>query len=161
MAITHALAHTAPHHTMPPGELLAYVNDRLASRYTDNGTFVTAFYGVFDPEDRSFTYASAGHNPPRVKRCSDGSMFVLNQAQAVPLGIMKGVEYPEARAELIPHDQVILYHRRHHRGLQRQRRALRRRKTRRGARQLRHRRESAHPQRAFERRSVHSGQAGR
>ena len=109
MAITHALAHTAPHHTMPPGELLAYVNDRLASRYTDNGTFVTAFYGVFDPEDRSFTYASAGHNPPRVKRCSDGSMFVLNQAQAVPLGIMKGVEYPEARAELIPHDQVILY----------------------------------------------------
>ncbi|MEO1535710.1 MAG: PP2C family protein-serine/threonine phosphatase [Planctomycetota bacterium] len=109
MAITHALAHTAPDECMSPGNLLAYVNDRLSKRYTDNGTFVTAFYGVFDPADLSFVYASAGHNPPRVKRCSDGSMFVLNQAQSLPLGIMEGVEFPEARAELIPGDQVVLY----------------------------------------------------
>lgn len=109
MAITHALAHTAPNECMSPGKLLAYVNERLAKRYTDNGTFVTAFYGVFDPADCSFVYASAGHNPPRVKRCSDGSMFILNQAQSVPLGIMEGVEFDEARTELIKHDQVILY----------------------------------------------------
>ncbi len=109
MAITHALAHTAPDECMAPGNLLAYVNKRLSKRYTDNGTFVTAFYGVFDPRDCSFVYASAGHNPPRVKRCSDGSMFILNQAQAVPLGIMEDVEFPEARAELIPGDQVVLY----------------------------------------------------
>ncbi|MEO1584592.1 MAG: PP2C family protein-serine/threonine phosphatase [Planctomycetota bacterium] len=109
MAITHALAHTAPHECLSPGKLLEYVNERLVNRYTDNGTFVTAFYGVFDPADRSFTYASAGHNPPRVKRCSDGSMFILNQAQSLPLGIIAGTEFPEARAELIPHDQVVLY----------------------------------------------------
>ncbi len=109
MAITHALAHTAPNECVAPRHLLGYVNDRLSRRYTENGTFVTAFYGVFDPADRSFVYSSAGHNPPRVKRCSDGSMLVLNQAQAVPLGIMEGVEFAEARAELIPGDQVILY----------------------------------------------------
>ncbi|MEO0629155.1 MAG: PP2C family protein-serine/threonine phosphatase [Planctomycetota bacterium] len=109
MAITHALAHTAPDECMSPGNLLSYVNNRLSKRYTDNGTFVTAFYGVFDPADLSFVYASAGHNPPRVKRCSDGSMFVLNQAQSLPLGIMEGVEFPEAKAELIPGDQVVLY----------------------------------------------------
>ena len=109
MAITHALAHTAPHECMSPGELLAYVNNRLASRYTDNGTFVTAFYGIFDPADRSFVYASAGHNPPRVKRCSDGSMFILDRAQSLPLGILPEVDYPIARAELTPGDQVVLY----------------------------------------------------
>ncbi|MEM1071445.1 MAG: PP2C family protein-serine/threonine phosphatase [Planctomycetota bacterium] len=109
MAITHALAHTAPSDCLPPGELLAYVNDRLTSRYTSQGTFVTAFYAVYDPSDRSLVYASAGHNPPRVKRCSDGSMFVLDAAQSLPLGIAEGIEYAESRAELIPGDQVVLY----------------------------------------------------
>ena len=109
MAITHALAHTAPDKCMAPANLLGYVNNRLSKRYTDNGTFVTAFYGVFDPADRTFVYSSAGHNPPRVKRCSDGSMFILNRAQSVPLGIMEGVEFTEATAELIPGDQVVLY----------------------------------------------------
>lgn len=109
MAITHALAHTAPSECLPPGKLLAYVNDRLAHRYTTDGTFITAFYAVFDPVDRTLTYSSAGHNPPRLKRCSDGSMFVLDRAQAVPLGIVPGFEFPEAVATLVRGDQVILY----------------------------------------------------
>ncbi|MGP1273481.1 MAG: PP2C family protein-serine/threonine phosphatase [Phycisphaerales bacterium] len=109
MAIMHALAHTAPSDTLPPGKLLEYVNDRLAARYTSQGTFVTAFYGIFDPADRSFVYSSAGHNPPRVKRCSDGSMFILDGAQALPLGIAEHIDYPEARVELVPGDQVVLY----------------------------------------------------
>lgn len=109
MAIMHALAHTAPHDTMAPGALLAYVNDRLAARYTANGTFVTAFYAIFDPKDRSLIYASAGHNPPRVKRCSDGTMFILDQAQSLPLGIAENISYDEARVSLIQGDQVVLY----------------------------------------------------
>ena len=109
MAIMHALAHTAPHDTMAPGALLGYVNDRLAARYTANGTFVTAFYAIFDPNDRSLTYASAGHNPPRVKRCSDGTMFILDRAQSLPLGIAEHIEFAEATVSLIQGDQVVLY----------------------------------------------------
>lgn len=109
MAITHALAHTAPSRCLPPGKLLEYVNDRLAARYTAQGTFVTAFYGIYDPSDRSLDYSCAGHNPPRVKRCSDGTMFVLNRAQSLPLGIAESLTFDEARIDLAPGDQLVLY----------------------------------------------------
>src|SRR5262249_5215010 len=70
MGITHSLAHTytGPHDN--PGQFLAYLNERLYARYTsDSSSFVTAFYGIYDPPTRQFRYASAGHNPPRLQRC--------------------------------------------------------------------------------------------
>src|SRR5439155_19494004 len=57
MAITHALAHARPGTHKPPVELLKYLNHQLTSRYTRDGTFVTAFYAVLDPTQRSLVYA--------------------------------------------------------------------------------------------------------
>lgn len=110
MAITHCLAHTLPHCSACPGELLAYVNNHLADRYTNGGgKFVTAFYGVYDVNDRSLTYASAGHNPPRVKRCNDGTLFNLDAVGDVPLGIMPDVRYETETVKLVPGDQIVFY----------------------------------------------------
>jgi sigma-B regulation protein RsbU (phosphoserine phosphatase) len=110
MAVTHTIAHTHPGPPTPPGRLLSHVNHHLAARYTGNsGTFVTAFYGIYDPATRSLTYACAGHNPPRVKRCSDGSLLSLNGAQGLPLGIADGVKYEEGFQQLQVGDQVVLY----------------------------------------------------
>lgn len=109
MAIMHALAHTYPGTTTQPKELLAYVNERLAAHYTADGNFITAFYAIYDPSDLTLTYASAGHNPPRLKRCSDGSMFVLDEAQSIPLGILDDVQYVQTTMQLVRGDQVILY----------------------------------------------------
>ena len=110
MAVTHSLAHTHPKGHRPPSELLEYVNEHLAARYTsENGTFVTAFYGVYDPRTRELTYASAGHNPPRVKRCEDGSVFTLDGARGLPLGILPGETYPETKVRFTPGDQAIFY----------------------------------------------------
>ncbi len=109
MAILHALAHTFPGHTTQPADLLNYVNNKLSKHYVSDGNFVTAFYAVYDPADMTLTYASAGHNPPRVKRCSDGSMFVLDEAQSLPLGITPDIEFEQSTARLIRGDQVILY----------------------------------------------------
>ena len=109
MAIMHALAHTIPGDVIQPGELLGYVNDKLAQHYTSDGNFITAFYGIYDPSNKSLTYAGAGHNPPRVKRCSDGSMFVLDQARSIPLGIVPETKYEQHTVELVSGDQVILY----------------------------------------------------
>ncbi len=110
MAITHALAHTYPGTQLRPGELLEHVNGHLHARYTTAGdTFVTAFYGIYDPQTRRLTYASAGHNPPRLKRCSDGSLALLNAAGGLPLGLVPETRYEEAVSQLVPGDQLVLY----------------------------------------------------
>src|SRR5579871_1604239 len=79
MAITHCIAHTHPGPPVPPGKVLAYINDHLTARYTSSSeTFVTAFYGIYDPAGKELIYACAGHNPPRLKRCQDGTLVVLD-----------------------------------------------------------------------------------
>jgi sigma-B regulation protein RsbU (phosphoserine phosphatase) len=110
MAITHSVAHGYPGPPTPPGRLLAHVNERLARTYTgESGTFVTAFYGIFDPRSRTLTYASAGHNPPRLKRCADGSVASLDAAGGLPLGLFGDMSYDQAELRMVPGDQLVLY----------------------------------------------------
>ena len=110
MAITHSLAHGYPDHPTPPSLLLSHINDRLAQLYTaDGGTFVTAFYGIFDPASRRFSYASAGHNPPRLKRCGAGTLEALDAVGGFPLGLFPEVVYEQAELSLAPGDQIVLY----------------------------------------------------
>lgn len=110
MAVTHCIAHTNPGAAQPPAQVLDYINRRLTSLYTEqNGSFVTAFYGVYDPDKRTFEYACAGHPPPLLKRCQDGSMMELDCAGGFPLGVMEDGEYDEATLQLQVGDQLILY----------------------------------------------------
>ena len=110
MAVTHSLAHSYPGPAMPPSRLLEHVNHHLAARYTaQSDTFVTAFYGVYDPANRTLTYASAGHNPPRLKRCVDGTLALLDGTNGLPLGIAPGQTYREQTWQLVPGDQLVLY----------------------------------------------------
>jgi sigma-B regulation protein RsbU (phosphoserine phosphatase) len=110
MAVTHSLAHTYPESHDRPGTLLEYLNRKLHELYTSNSdTFVTAFYGIYDPKTRLLTYSSAGHNPPRLKRCLDGSLALLDEAGGLPLGIARHVSYPDAHHQLVPGDQLVLY----------------------------------------------------
>jgi sigma-B regulation protein RsbU (phosphoserine phosphatase) len=110
MAVTHSLAHSHTGPAMPPGALLAHVNRHLAERYTSSSdSFVTAFYGIFDPATRRLTYASAGHNPPRVKRCADGHLFLLQGRRGLPLGIDADQQYVEEVCQLVPGDELVLY----------------------------------------------------
>jgi sigma-B regulation protein RsbU (phosphoserine phosphatase) len=110
MAITHSLAHSYGGPPTPPGELLSHLNYHLCRRYTSySDTFVTAFYGIYDPSERSLTYASAGHNPPRLKRCQDGSLALLDAVRGLPLGIFPDEKYKESVHHLVPGDQLVLY----------------------------------------------------
>ena len=110
MAVTHSIAHTLPGSAEPPGNLLGYLNCHLGARYTrDTGTFVTAFYAIYDPATRQITYASAGHNPPRLKRCADGTRSTLDGVQRLPLGISAEETYPERTLQLQPGDQLVFY----------------------------------------------------
>ncbi len=110
MAVTHSLAHSYCGPGDPPGKLLEYVNHHLSMRYTfHSDTFVTAFYGIYDPAQRSLVYACAGHNPPRLKRCVDGSLLQLDGVRGLPLGINLLEKYATATYRLVPGDQLVLY----------------------------------------------------
>jgi sigma-B regulation protein RsbU (phosphoserine phosphatase) len=110
MAVTHSLAHAFCHQPTNPSEMLEHLNERLCRQYTTtNGLFVTAWYAVYDPAKRELAYASAGHNPPRVKRCEDGSIFSLDKVGGMPLGIMADEEYEAGVQTLRPGDQIIFY----------------------------------------------------
>ena len=110
MAITHSLAHGLPGNPDPPAVLLGHVNRQLCRRYnSSNEGFVTAFYGVFDPSRRTLTYACAGHNPPRLKRCGEDSVHSLDEIGGPPLGLIDELEYDETTVTLEPDDTLAFY----------------------------------------------------
>jgi sigma-B regulation protein RsbU (phosphoserine phosphatase) len=110
MAVTHCIAHTHPGPPVPPAKVLGYLNQHLATRYAHlSETFVTAFYGIYDPGSQVLCYSCAGHNPPRLKRCRDGSLLSLDRARGLPLGIQAVEAYEEEELLLQPGDQVVFY----------------------------------------------------
>lgn len=110
MAILHAIAHMRPGEPDPPSHVLRDLNAALAARYTmTSGTFVTAFYGVYDPRSRRLSYASAGHNPPLLLDGRTGAVGRLDRAQGLPLGVLDDTTYPDASTPLDPGDTLVLY----------------------------------------------------
>src|SRR5262249_7449086 len=67
------------------------------------------FYGIYDPSRRELTYACAGHNPPRLKRCADGTIDSLDGVSGLPLGVLAGESYGQTSRVLVPGDQIVFY----------------------------------------------------
>ena len=108
MAVTHSIAHMLTEPPMPPSTLMHFVNRHLTARYTNgSGTFVTAFYGIYDPATGTLSYASAGHPPGRVLR--KGAITALDGKRSIPLGIDATENYVDSSAQLEAGDTLILY----------------------------------------------------
>lgn len=72
-----------------PGEVLAKVNDFVVDDMK-KGMFVTMFYIILDSRNRRIHYASAGHNPMILHRCSTDQTYYLN-----PKGFPVGISLPD------------------------------------------------------------------
>jgi sigma-B regulation protein RsbU (phosphoserine phosphatase) len=108
MAVTHSIAHMLGGPSCPPSRMMNFVNQHLTARYTGgSGTFVTAFYGVYDPATRTLSYSSAGHPAPRLIRSR--RLIPVNHLAGLPLGIDEAEAYPDARLTLQPGDTLVLY----------------------------------------------------
>jgi sigma-B regulation protein RsbU (phosphoserine phosphatase) len=83
--------------TIPsPAELLCLLNNEICETAT-RGMFVTMAAGVYDPKTGVTCIANAGHEPPV---CHNKDGFSITEAGAPPLGIVPGIEIPEAELDL-------------------------------------------------------------
>ena len=109
MAMTRTLLHGQCYQCASPPELLERTNQQLCT-YSDrlSGSFVTAFYGVYDPRERVLTYSSAGHNPPLLV---DAGIRVreLDDAHAMPLAVERDAEFSQGEVRLGAGDTLLLY----------------------------------------------------
>ena len=108
MAMLHAILHGYEGPDFSPASVIRYANRRLATSLIEN-SFVTAFFGVYDPSTGSLAFARAGHNPPRLKRGGTGEIIALDGGAALPLGITLDHPVEQDRVVLEPHDTLVLY----------------------------------------------------
>jgi len=90
-----------------PAQVLALANDLLCAR-NPMDLFVTACYGLFDPQDGSFEYASAGHHPPMIRR-HNGVVETLPTTKDMALGVLNDMQYSEHRTRLQSGDTLLMY----------------------------------------------------
>lgn len=108
-AVVHATLHGSPDRS-DPAVLLTYLNGRLrGSREEWSGSFVTAFYAVYDPSRRSIAYASAGHPPARLFSHADGAVRALDGSRGLPLGIVTDDTFVTATVSAGAGDVLVLY----------------------------------------------------
>jgi sigma-B regulation protein RsbU (phosphoserine phosphatase) len=70
--------------------------------------FVTVFYGVLDPAQRTLRYARAGHDRPLLYSASTGECRFL-AADGMLLGLLEEVRLEEVDVALHPGDLLVLY----------------------------------------------------
>jgi signal transduction histidine kinase/DNA-binding response OmpR family regulator/anti-sigma regulatory factor (Ser/Thr protein kinase) len=90
---------------LPPADVLEHLDGVVRELGDDN--IVTCIYAVFDPYDRTLTYANAGHLPPLV-RTAAGAVLRLGGAESAPLGAVSG-PVVEHQITLDADDVLALY----------------------------------------------------
>lgn len=108
MAMLRAILHCYEVNDPSPDLFMQYANDRLIRSGLD-GSFITAFFAVYDPKRTTLTYARCGHNIPRLYRAATGHIEQLEADGSPPLGILPEIESRSAAIKLEPGDLVCLY----------------------------------------------------
>jgi len=71
--------------------------------------FVTAFYGILDPENGSLTYCNAGQNPPLLIRNSDQENIISLQRTGIAIGIEENSTWTTETITIDHGDILVLY----------------------------------------------------
>jgi len=87
--------------------LLCTMLNRQLYQSTPTEKYATMFLGIYDGQTRKLTYTNAGHLPPLVLS-RDGRVRRLDTGGTV-IGLLDGVSYEEATAELRPDDIFVAY----------------------------------------------------
>jgi serine phosphatase RsbU (regulator of sigma subunit) len=101
-----ALYAIAPGMEKNAGDTVKLLNSVISRRMPDD-KFITFFYGVLDPQERTLSYCCAGHDPPILAR-TDGNTRHLSEGGLV-LGVLEDTDYCTTTMQLNPDDRLLLY----------------------------------------------------
>ena len=107
MAMLRAILHCYETDAPTPAQMLDYANQKLFEAKLE-GTFVTAFMGLIDPDTGAMTWSSCGHTPAKIKH-ADGTLGVLDSVGNLPLGVLLGESIDTAEFTFKPGDTLVLY----------------------------------------------------
>jgi len=107
MTVTRTLLRAAALEYKSPAKTLERVNDLLLMN-SQNGLFVTTFYGVLSLSDGLLTYTIAGHNPPMIIRHQTGQVEVLSKG-GMALGALPNIKLEEVQVSIDSGDCLVLY----------------------------------------------------
>jgi sigma-B regulation protein RsbU (phosphoserine phosphatase) len=94
--------------TATPEKAAADLNGQLRE-YDLEELFITLCLGVLEFGSRRFTYCSAGHPLPLIRRAGGRIEEHGIDASGLPLGIMPNAEYRQLSLDLEPGDVVVIY----------------------------------------------------
>jgi sigma-B regulation protein RsbU (phosphoserine phosphatase) len=107
MTMLHTLLHSFPGPPEPPTRVFTQLNQHLL-KVAPEGTFATAWHGIYDPAVRELVCASAGHPPPRWRR-GNRRVEDVPQPGGLPLGVIEEATWREQQIRLVPGDTLLLY----------------------------------------------------
>lgn len=107
MAMLRAILHCYDRGDASPATMMEYANTKLLAANLV-GSFITAFFAIYDAERDAIDFARCGHNPPRIRRAS-GEVIELDGDGGLPLGIDDELGVRTASVRLEQGDTLILY----------------------------------------------------
>jgi sigma-B regulation protein RsbU (phosphoserine phosphatase) len=107
MAMVQTILHAHPSDVAGPAEILGHVNRQLCRKKI--GGFVTAFLGIYQPDEKRLVYASAGHPAPLFKSPGGDKVGQLDAVASYPLGIDATESFKSAEIELHVGDMLLFY----------------------------------------------------
>jgi serine phosphatase RsbU (regulator of sigma subunit) len=104
--MTRYMARAYAAETPSPAEAVQRLNQALCGAIDDEYVFVTAFYGVLEPEPGLLSYVNAGHWPPLLDR--RGETEVVG-GHGTALGVSPEAIYTQGHLHLAPGDTLLLF----------------------------------------------------
>jgi sigma-B regulation protein RsbU (phosphoserine phosphatase) len=107
MAMTCALFRSCPHLHDQPDKVLDFLNTHLCK--VNKESFVTALYGVYDPNRRTLRVARAGHPLPILFRPVEGVAREVPCDGVLMMGVDPYDRVPVSDVRLEPGDRLLFY----------------------------------------------------
>ena len=107
MAQLRSAANAYAHQGLPAAQVLAELN-RFAAHQI-RGEFATNLVAIFDPQDSSLSYSSAGHLPAILRRAATGEVVRLSEASGPIMGPFADSVYVQSTVAVEPGDVLVMY----------------------------------------------------